>query len=182
MNRGARYFPLVFLALMVLFSIAGLRTIAQDMPSSQGSTGGDSKEKAHMDHKPKHGGLFFMSLDNVHHLEGVLLPPGTFRVYFYDEYAKPLKLEQVRLASGTIQIGDSEDAPKIPLGPGKKKESMEASIGADPKFPIAITLLLRLPGMAPDAKPELFNFTFDKFTDENAAGSSAPMGNMPGMK
>ena len=30
---------------------------------------------AHMDHKPKHGGTFFMSLDNVHHLEGVLLPP-----------------------------------------------------------------------------------------------------------
>jgi hypothetical protein len=182
MNCGARYFPLGFLTLITVFSIGALRTGAQGMPSSQGSAGGESKEKAHMDHKPKHGGLFFMSLDNVHHLEGVLLPPGTFRVYLYDEYAKPLKLDQVKLASGTIQIGDSEDAPKIALGPGKKKESMEASIGADPKFPVAITLLLRLPGMAPDAKPELFNFTFAKFTDENAAGSSAPMGNMPGMK
>ena len=135
-----------------------------------------------MDHKPKHGGLFFMSLDNVHHLEGVLLPPGTFRIYLYDDHTKPLKADQVKLTSGTIQIGNSEDAPKISLGPGKKKETMEASIGANPKFPVAITLLLRLPGMAPDAKPELFNFTFDKFTDENGPGSSAPMGNMPGMK
>lgn len=182
MNRSARHLPLGILALITISPIGALRTIAQDVPSSQGSTGGNSKEKAHMDHKPKHGGFFFMSLDNVHHLEGVLLPPGTFRVYLYDEYAKPLKLDQVKLASGTIQIGDSEDAPKIALGPGKKKETMEASIGADPKFPVAITLLLHLPGMAPDAKPELFNFTFDKFTAENGPGSSAPMGNMPGMK
>ncbi len=135
-----------------------------------------------MDHKPKHGGLFFMSLDNIHHLEGVLVPPGTFRVYLYDEYAKPLKTDQMKLASGTIQIGDSEDAPKIPLGQGKKKETMEASLGGNVKFPVDITLLMHLPGMPPDAKPELFNFTFDKFTDLNGSGSSAPMGNMPGMK
>lgn len=177
MNRVIRCVLLAFLAVIAIFFIGVAGNPAHAFPFPQGSS-----EKAHMDHKAKHGGLFFMSLDNVHHLEGVLLPPGTFRVYLYDEYAKPLKLEQVKLASGTIQIGDSEDAPKISLGPGKKKESMEASIGANPKFPVAITLLLRLPGMAPDSKPELFNFTFDKFTDENAAGSSAPMGNMPGMK
>ena len=72
-----------------------------------------------------------MSLDNIHHLEGVLVPPGTFRVYLYDEYTKPLKTDQMKLASGTIQIGDSEDAPKIPLGqeerndgglPGRERE------------------------------------------------------------
>ena len=123
-----------------------------------------------------------MSLDNQHHLEGVLLPSGTFRVYLYDDHTKPLKAEQVKLASGTIQIGDSEDAPKIPLGPGKKKETMEASLGAEIKFPLKISLLMRLPGMAPDAKPELFDFTFSKFTDEHAAGTSAPMANMPGMR
>jgi hypothetical protein len=136
---------------------------------------------AHKDHRPKHGGSFFMSLDNQHHLEGVLLPPGTFRVYLYDDHTKPLKADQVKLVSGTIQIGDSEDAPKIALGPGKKKEALEAALGADAKFPVAITLLLHLPGMAPDAKPELFSFTFTKFTDENGAGTMAPMGNMPGM-
>lgn len=182
MNRSVRYFPLVFLALIAVFSIVGVRNSAQDIPASQGSAGGSSKEKAHMDHKPKHGGTFFMCLDDTHHLEGVLLPPGTFRVYLYDDHMKPLKAEQVKQASGTIQIGDSEEAPKIALGPGKKKETMEAALGADVKFPVAITLLLHLPGMTPDARPELFDFTFSKFTDENGPGTSAPMGKMPGMK
>ena len=169
--------------LLLVFSATAASVFAQATNgASQGSTSGDSNEKAHMDHKAKHGGTFFMSLDNLHHLEGVLLPPGTFRVYLYDDHTKPLKADQVKLASGTIQIGDSEDAPKIPLGPGKKKETMEASLGADLKLPVAITLLLHLPGMAPDAKPELFNFTFSKFTDENGPGTSAPMGSMPGMK
>ena len=177
MHRVIRCVRLAIFAIIAVIIIGVAGNSALAFPSPQGSP-----EKAHSDHKPKHGGQFFMGMDNEHHLEGVLLPPGTFRVYLYDEYTKPLKAEQVKLASGTIQIGDSEDAPKIPLGPGKKKESLEASIGADPKFPVAVTLLLRLPGMPPDAKPELFNFKFDKFTDENAAGSSAPMGNMPGMK
>lgn len=133
---------------------------------------------AHMDHKPKHGGTFFMSLDNKHHLEGVLLPPGTFRVYLYDDHTKPLKAEQTRLASGTVQIGDSEDAPKIDLAPGKKKETLEANLGGSVKFPTSLTLLLRLPGMAPDAKPELFNFTFTGFTNERGPGTCTPMPSM----
>jgi hypothetical protein len=182
MKRGVRYFLNGFLAMIVVFSLGAVRNSAQDMPPSQGSASGDSKEKAHMDHMAKHGGSFFMCLDNQHHLEGVLLPPGTFRLYLYDDHTKPLKAEQVREASGTIQIGDSEDAPKITLGPGKKKETMEAALGAEVKFPLAVTLLLHLPGMAPDAKPELFNFTYTQFTDEHGPGTSAPMGKMPGMK
>jgi hypothetical protein len=169
--------------LLVVLSAAAASVFAQATNNaSQGSAGGDSKEMAHADHKPKHGGIFFMCLDNDHHLEGVLLPPGTFRLYLYDEHTKPLKADQVKLASGTVQIGDSEDAPKIALGPGKKKETLETALGADIKFPVAITLLLHLPGMAPDAKPELFDFTFDKFTDENGPGTAAPMANMPGMR
>ena len=104
---------------------------------------------AHADHKPKHGGTFFMCLDNSHHLEGVLLPPGTFRVYLYDDHTKPLKPDQVKLTSGTIQIGDSEDAPKIPLGPGKKKEALEASLGADVKFPDCHHLVAASAGHGP---------------------------------
>jgi hypothetical protein len=133
---------------------------------------------AHMDHKPKHGGTFFMSLDNKHHLEGVLMAPSTFRLYLYDDHTKPLKLEETRQASGTIQIGDSEDAPKISLSPGKKKETLEANLGGNVKFPATFTLLLHLPGMAPDAKPELFNFTFTGFTDERGPGTCTPMPRM----
>ena len=147
-----------------------------------GSVPATAEKGAHMDHKSKHGGTFFMSLDNAHHLEGVLLPPGTFRVYLYDDHTKPLKAEQTRLASGTVQVGDSDDAPKIDLAPGKKKETLEANLGAGVKFPVSLTLLLHLPGMTPDAKPEVFNFDFKQFTDEHGPGSCKPMPSMPSMR
>jgi hypothetical protein len=137
---------------------------------------------AHMDHKSKHGGTFFMCLDNLHHLEGVLLPPATFRIYLYDDRTKPLKAEKIREAAGTVQIGDAEDAPKIALGPSnKKKEALEASLGDTVKFPVALTVLLHLPDTPADAKPELFNFTFTKFTDENGPGTCVPMAKMSNM-
>ena len=135
----------------------------------------------HSDHNPKHGGFFFMSMDNKHHLEGVLVSPGTFRVYLYDDHTKPLRAEEARQAGGTIQVGDSDNAPKISLVPGKKKETLEASLGNAVKFPVAVTLLLHLPGMKPNAKPELFNFKFTKFTDESGPRPCRPMANMPNM-
>jgi hypothetical protein len=43
---------------------------------------------------------------------------------------------------------------EIDLGPGKKKERLEANLGNGVKFPVSLTPLLHLPGMEPDAKPE----------------------------
>lgn len=146
-----------------------------------GSPAAAAEQGAHMDHKSKHGGTFFMALDNKHHLEGILVPPGKFRVYLYDDHTKPLKAEETRQASGTVQVGESEDAPKIDLSPGKKKETLEATLDNGVKFPVTLTLLLHLPGMEPDAKPELFNFTFTQFTDERGPGTCHPMANMPNM-
>jgi hypothetical protein len=146
-----------------------------------GSTTAAPEQGAHMDHKPKHGGTFFMALDNKHHLEGILIPPGTFRVYLYDDHTKPLKAVETRQASATVQVGESDDAPKIDLAPGKKKETLEASLGNGVKFPVILTLLVHLPGMEPDAKSELFNFKFTQFTDERGPGTCHPMANMPNM-
>jgi len=154
---------------------------AEGQAPAAGSVPAVPEQGAHMDHKSKHGGAFFMSLDNKHHLEGVLLPPSTFRVYLYDDHTKPLKAEETKQANGTVQIGDSEDAPKIDLAPGKKKETLEAKLGDSVKFPVTLTLLLRLPGVAPDAKPEVFNFDFKQFTDERGPGTCTPMAKMPNM-
>jgi hypothetical protein len=141
-----------------------------------------AKHPAHFDHNPKHGGIFFMSMDNKHHLEGVLVPPGTFRLYLYDEYTRPLTATETRKTSGTVQIGDSESAPKINLVPGKKAETLVANLGNGVKFPVALTVLLRLPGMSAKSRPELFNFTFKQFTHEPAPRACNPMPNMPGMR
>ena len=99
----------------------------------------------------------------------------------YDDHTKPLKAAQVRQASATVQIGESDDAPKIALAPGKKQETMEALLGEGIKLPISLSLVIHFPGQPPDARPELFTFPFSKFTDENGAGTCSPMAKMPGM-
>ena len=168
--------------LFIAFLASTTSSVGRAVSDPQELTHRDGAGKPHGAHKPKHGGTFFMALDYKHHLEGVFLPPGIFRVYLYDELTKPLKADQAKQASGTIQIGELEDAPKIALAPGKREETMEAALGANVKFPVAVTLLVHLPGMPPAAKPELFNFTFSQFTEENGPGTSAPMGKMPGMR
>jgi hypothetical protein len=58
---------------------------------------------------------------------------------------------------------------------------LEASLGDRVKFPVTLTLHLRLPGMVSSAKPELFNFKFTEFTDERGSENCSPMANMPNM-
>ena len=122
--------------------------------------------REHGDHNPKHGGTFFMALDGIHHLEGVLVPPGTFRVYLSDARTLPLDPARVKQASGTVQWGESEHAPEIPLVLGEDGQTLEAVFGNEVKFPVTLTLLLRLPGMPPDARPELFTFPFSDYSEE----------------
>ncbi len=162
------------------YEIAG-RVLARERVPVAGAKPAAPQMPAHRDHTPKHGGTFFMAMDYKHHLEGVLIPPATFRVYLYDDHTKPLQAQETRKTSGTVQIGNSVNAPKITLGPGKRSDALEARLGKGVKFPVKLTLLLHLPGMAPNAKPELFNFTFTHFSDESAGKGCGSMPNMPSM-
>ena len=137
-----------------------------------------SNDQTHMDRKPEHGGNFCMGLDNQPYLEGVLLPPGVFVVYFYDDHTKSLKVERMKNVSGSIQLGDSDSMPKLDPVSGKKKEPMQANLADALKLPVKPTRLVHFLGMAADARPEIFNFSLDNFTYEHGPGTAVPTGYM----
>jgi len=104
-----------------------------------------------------------MAMDSHHHLEGVLEAPGIFRVYLYDSHTKPLAPDRMKQVSGTVIVGDSDDAPEIPLTLSRDGRTLEAAPDSGRELPVTLTLLMRFPGMARDAKPELFTFRFGQY-------------------
>ena len=95
---------------------------------------------AHADHDSKHGGTFFMALDNQHHLEGALERPGVFRAYVYDAYTQPVSAEELGKIQAKVIWGDQDGAPEIELKPNAEGTALEASPisrYADPSVPLS---------------------------------------------
>ncbi len=118
---------------------------------------------AHADHDPKHGGIFFMALDEMHHLEGTLTSPGLVRIYLYDTMAMLLDSEGVQETSGTLYWGEFPDPPGIPLKVGNEEGMLMAELDREIEFPLTLTLLVDFPG-APEGDSELFSFIFDEYS------------------
>jgi len=128
----------------------------------------------HMDHNPKHGGIFFMALDFKHHLEGTLTGPGIFRVYLYDARTRPLDPEKVKEAEGTVHWGEFPDPPGIPLKVRHGDGMLMAELDREIEFPLTLTLLVNFPD-APDGESELFSFVFDEYSKPPAMEGSEGM-------
>ena len=125
--------------------------------------------EAHQDHEPKHGGTFFMAMDSHHHLEGVLEAPGVFRVYLYDSHTEPLAPDQMKQAGGKVLVGESDNPPEVALQLSSDGKTLETALGGKAGLPVTLTLLLRFPGMALDARPELFTFPFREYSKPTVA-------------
>jgi hypothetical protein len=115
-----------------------------------------------------------MALDNRHHLEGVLERPGVFRLYVYDAYTQPLSREELGQTQAEVIWGESDGAPVIAMTPCEEEGCLEALAPMPVQFPITLTLMTRLYGTPPTARPELFTFPFSHYSHGGTAPHTHP--------
>src|SRR5476649_1501602 len=126
--------PLVQVTAAISWSCPG---VAQESVAPGTCPDGTPMEKkyasrAHGNHNPQHGGLFFMAADNIHHLEGAYLPSGTFRMFFYDEFPKPQKLAAVKTYKATPNVKDPRTGKDTLYSLVRNGAYLQASIGKVP--------------------------------------------------
>jgi len=134
--------------------------------------------RPHGDHNPRHGGLFFMAPDNWHHIEGVYLALGRFRVYLYDDYTKPLPLAQARKVRARVVLKEifdpatktTRELSSSPLALSRNGAFLEARI--DP-LPLPAQMTAKI-SFGPEDKESRFDFSFPAFS-KDAAPSVAPL-------
>ena len=115
--------------------------------------------RPHGNHNPQHGGQFFMAADNWHHLEGTYPRAGLVRIFLYDDYTRPLPLEQARLVTGSIEMKNAAVAPLALKSGGRY---LEARVAAN-ALPVDITARLTFKTGGPSYR---FDFTFPGVTKD----------------
>jgi hypothetical protein len=142
--------------------------------------------RPHGNHNPQHGGQFFMAPDNFHHLEGAYPAAGVFRVYLYDDYARPLPINQRKLVTARVVTNEQFDTATrttkelaaFPLV-WRGGRYLEARVSRA-QLPAQMSAKVKFKGDAPEYR---FDFTFPSYTKEPlapvggarvAAGASTP--------
>src|SRR5688500_8082722 len=142
--------------------------------------------RPHANHNPQHGGQFLMAADNWHHVEGTYPRAGVFRLYIYDDYARPLSAEALKKVTARVVTNErydartrtSTDVTAFTLRPSRNAAYLEASVkGA--AFPAAMTAKVKI---KPDAPEYRFDFTFAAVTKDPAPAArpnNAAVSNRP---
>jgi hypothetical protein len=131
--------------------------------------------RPHGNHNPQHGGQFFMAPDNFHHLEGAYPRSRLFRLYLYDDYARPLPVAQLRQVKARVVTRESYDAvshvtkelagfPLVRIG-----QYLEARIDSA-TFPAQMSAKVQFKADVPEYR---FDFTFPAFTKDPVRPSAA---------
>ncbi len=139
--------------------------------------------RAHGDHNPKHGGIFFMAPDNWHHLEGAYPAAGRFRVYVYDDYSKPLSSAEARKVRGRVvtkeafdaKTGTTRELASAPLVLARNGAFFEARIE-----PLALParMVAKIAFRAGD-KESRFDFAFPTYSRDLPAALAPTTSNAP---
>jgi hypothetical protein len=169
--------PLVPVTVSLYFSCADNPTVHDLNPG----TCADGKprvlareRRAHGDHNPRHGGQFFMASDNFHHLEGTYPREGVFRLYFYDDYTRPLSradITNVAARAVTREAFDPatkgyRDLETVPFALSKDGRFLEAHVPGSLPAQITAKVIFK----AGDAEHR-FDFSFPAFTTEPKPGA-----------
>ena len=169
--------PLVPVTVSLYFSCADNPTVHDLNPG----TCADGKprvlareRRAHGDHNPRHGGQFFMASDNFHHLEGTYPREGVFRLYFYDDFTRPLgRADITNFAARAVTRESFDPATKgyrdieaVPFALSKDGRYLEARVpGA---LPAQITAKVTFRAGDPEHR---FDFSFPALTTEPKPGA-----------
>jgi hypothetical protein len=114
--------------------------------------------RPHGNHNPQHGGQFFMAPDNTHHLEGTLPSSRLFRLYLYDDYARPLPATRLKAIQGRVEIGGQA----VPLVASASGSHLQGRLTSG-SLPAKLTARIRI---KPDAPEYRFDFTFAAITKD----------------
>jgi hypothetical protein len=121
--------------------------------------------RPHGNHNPQHGGQFFMAPDNTHHLEGTLPSARVFRLYLYDDYARPLSAARLKATQGRVEV----NGRSIPLTASAAGAYLQGRL--DPAgVPTRVTAKVRL---KPDAPEYRFDFAFPGVTRDPSSRPAA---------
>jgi hypothetical protein len=126
--------------------------------------------RPHGNHNPQHGGQFFMAPDNWHHLEGTFPRERTFRLYLYDDFARPLPPTEMKRVQARVVTKETYDAATrktteitaFPLRVSSDGAYLEGRVDST-KLPAEMTAKLRFKADAPEYR---FDFTFAGLTKE----------------
>jgi len=134
--------------------------------------------RAHGDHNPRHGGQFFMATDAWHHIEGTYPQNGLFRVFFYDNFTKPLALRGKGM-TGSVVIRDKSDKEiaTLPLAIARNGSTMEATVpAANAALPLRATVTMKF---SPTMASQPFDFTFTEYSKDTLSGTTAGPSSTP---
>jgi hypothetical protein len=130
--------------------------------------------RLHGDHNPRHGGQLFMADDAWHHLEGTYPTPGIFRIFFYDDWTRPLAPSGFT-ARLILKDSSGKETAAVPMQPGQIMNTMEARISKT-SLPLIVSVKVRFK----DGEPEkFFDFTFKEHSKDPAEPGPTAISGVP---